>query len=84
MLGEEAVRGVVQQALAHSTADETEVIYMGGQSQLTRFANSHIHQNVAEQNTQVTVRAVLGKRIGVATTNDLRPRGAAAAWSSAR
>jgi PmbA protein len=73
VLGEEAVRGVVQQALAHSTADETEVIYMGGQAQLTRFANSHIHQNVAEQNTQVTVRAVLGQRIGVASTNDLGP-----------
>lgn len=73
MLGEEQVRAVVQEVLAHSDAEETEVVFMGGQSQLTRFANSHIHQNVAEQNTQVNVRVISGKRIGVASTNDLRP-----------
>ncbi|MGI8586857.1 MAG: TldD/PmbA family protein [Chloroflexia bacterium] len=71
MLGEDTIRSVVQGVLDRSKADETEVVYFGGQDQLTRFANSYIHQNVAEQNTGVTVRAVLGKKIGVASTNDL-------------
>ncbi len=71
MLGEERVREIVQEVLAQSDADETEVVFFGGQSQLTRYANSYIHQNVAEQNTLVNVRVALGKKIGVASTNDL-------------
>jgi PmbA protein len=71
VLGEEKIRGIVQQILAYSDADETEVVFFGGQSQLTRYANSYIHQNVAEQNTLVNVRVALGKKIGVASTNDL-------------
>ena len=57
--------------LAASTADQTEVVVIGVDSALTRFANSGIHQNVAERNVQVRVRAIVGKRSGVATTNDL-------------
>ena len=35
---------------------------------LTRFANSQIHQNVAETNVVVNLRFVVGKRVGVAST----------------
>jgi predicted Zn-dependent protease len=38
---------------------------------LTRFATNHIHQNVAESNAELRVRAVVGKKVGVATTNRL-------------
>jgi predicted Zn-dependent protease len=47
------------------------VVYLGTESALTRFANNYIHQNVAESNHELRVRAVVGKRIGVATTNRL-------------
>jgi len=50
-------------------ATEAEVLVLGGSEQLTRFANSQIHQNVAETNTQVNLRFVLGRQIGVASTN---------------
>ncbi|MCR4406269.1 MAG: TldD/PmbA family protein [Anaerolineae bacterium] len=73
MLGEKGVKEIADHVLAHSNADQTEVVIISQDSQLTRFANSTIHQNVAELNTQVNVRAVLGKRIGVASTNDLNP-----------
>ena len=33
---------------AHSTAEQTEALYFGEDSALTRFANSQIHQNVRE------------------------------------
>lgn len=52
-------------------ATEAEVLVLGGSEQLTRFANSQIHQNVAETNTVVNLRFVQGKRIGVASTNRL-------------
>src|SRR4029079_11714059 len=48
---------------------EVEVMAMADDASLTRFANSEIHQNVAESNVQVTLRFVVGKRVGVASTN---------------
>jgi PmbA protein len=71
MLGEEKIREITVKVLSLSQADQTEVLVFSDDSQLTRFANSYIHQNVAERDVQVRVRAVVGKRIGVASTNDL-------------
>jgi PmbA protein len=71
VLGEIGVKDITDRILAYSQADQTEVVIITQDSQLTRFANSAIHQNVAERNTRVNVRAVVGKRIGVASTNDL-------------
>jgi PmbA protein len=68
---EKSVRELLQKALGYSQAEQTEVSYMGVESALTRFANNFIHQNVAESNQTVIVRAVEGKRIGVASTNRL-------------
>jgi PmbA protein len=55
----------------HSTADEVEVLFSGGKSALTRFANNVIHQNVAEENYAVSVRTVFGGRTARSTTNKL-------------
>jgi PmbA protein len=52
-----------------STADEIEVLFFGGKSALTRFANNTIHQNVAEENHGVSVRTVFAGRTARATTN---------------
>jgi PmbA protein len=52
-------------------ATQAEVLVQSGYSRLTRFANSQIHQNVAETNSAVNLRVVIGKRIGVASTNRL-------------
>jgi PmbA protein len=48
---------------------EVEVMAMADDGSLTRFANSEIHQNVAESNVQVNLRFVAGRRVGVASTN---------------
>lgn len=64
---------IIELVLRHSTADATEVMVWAEQNNLTRFANSTIHQNVAETNVQVRVRAVAGRRQGVAASNDVRP-----------
>ena len=50
-------------------ATEAEVLVMGDDSALTRFANSEIHQNVAETNVAINVRFVVGRRVGVASTD---------------
>jgi PmbA protein len=50
-------------------ADEAEVLLVATRSALTRFANSEIHQNVAEEDLLVNLRVVVGRRTGVASTN---------------
>lgn len=66
---------IFDQVLEASKAEQTEVILYSNQSALTRFANSEIHQNVEENNDTVVVRAALGKRLGVVSTNDLTRAG---------
>jgi len=68
---EKSVRALLQKVLSYSQAEQTEVVYLGTESALTRFANNFIHQNVVENNHELRVRAIVGKRIGVATTNRL-------------
>jgi predicted Zn-dependent protease len=75
MLGEKKLRALTDQILSYSTADQTEALVQSEDSSLTRFANSFIHQNVHESSVDVRVRVVNGKRIGVATTNDLSEAG---------
>jgi len=65
------MRQIAQRVLAHSAAEQTEVVLFSEETELTRFANSRIHQNVAERNVQVRVRAVSSKKVGVASINDL-------------
>lgn len=54
-----------------SSADEVEVLFSGGKSALTRFANNTIHQNVAEEHYGVSVRTAFGGRTARASTNKL-------------
>jgi len=71
MLGQKRIKQITDALLARSTADQTEVVILANDEALTRFANSTIHQNVAETDTEVRIRVVGDKRIGVATTNNL-------------
>ncbi|MCS7286097.1 MAG: TldD/PmbA family protein [Anaerolineae bacterium] len=71
MIGEEKARLICQKVLSFSKADQTEVLLIGYNRQLTRFANSYIHQNVYESDVQLRVRVIIGKRVGVAVTNRL-------------
>ncbi|MBU4555241.1 MAG: TldD/PmbA family protein [Actinobacteria bacterium] len=50
-------------------AHEAEAVSSAGTSALTRFAGNRIHQNVAEKDASVSVRAVVGTKVGVAATN---------------
>lgn len=66
---------ICDRALAASTAEQTEVNLMASNSGLTRFANNHIHQSVAEVDAEVYVRAAIGRKVGVASTNDTSDAG---------
>jgi PmbA protein len=71
MLSRDQAAEVFKRIKSNSTADEVEVLFYGGKTALTRFANNIIHQNVAEENYSVSVRTVFGGRTARATTNKL-------------
>ncbi len=74
MAGQESRLKRLQRVIRESPADQTEAILMTEDSSLTRFAQSSVHQHVAEKNQTVTLRAVVGKRIAVVSTNILDPK----------
>src|SRR5947208_780361 len=69
MLTQDQAAQIFSRIQKHSTADEVECLFYGGRSALTRFANNTIHQNVAEENYNVSVRTVFGGRTARAITN---------------
>ena len=69
MLTREKVQNTFERIKRFASADEVELLVAGGKSALTRFANNTIHQNVAEENYQVSIRTAFGRRTGRATTN---------------
>lgn len=69
--GSGAVLTLAEDVLARAIAagaTEAEALVTTEDAALTRFANSEIHQNVAETNVSVNLRFVAGRRIAVATT----------------
>jgi PmbA protein len=90
MLGQNQIKHIVDTILGRSSADQTEIVVLVDDQALTRFANSAIHQNVAETDNEVRIRVVLGggdtgqgARIGVATTNNLCDEGLTQALDTA-
>ena len=68
-------RAVLDRALSAASGGELEATIGGGENHLTRFANNEITQNVSERRHVLSVRAVMGKRTGRASGNDLSPAG---------
>ena len=54
---------------------EAEVHVTGGPSALTRFANSFIHQNVAEESITVSVRLAVNGKVASGSTTNLTDEG---------
>jgi PmbA protein len=69
MLTKENAAELFTRIRSYSSAEEVEVLFYGGKSALTRFANNTIHQNVAEENYGISVRSAFDGRTARATTN---------------
>ncbi|MEW5875273.1 MAG: TldD/PmbA family protein [Candidatus Zixiibacteriota bacterium] len=72
MIGQDAIHSRLQEALSLNLGDQSEAVFVGSESHLTRYANSTIHQNVSETQTKVYFRVITGRKIGVASTNSLK------------
>jgi len=60
-----------ERILSSAESDQTEVVIGAHRSELTRIANSTIHQNTSEQQAEASVRLVIGKKVGCAAGNSL-------------
>ncbi len=69
MIGESRLLTTLRAVIQKSEADQTEAVVIGSNFGLTRYANSYIHQNVAESNTAICFRTGLDGKVGVASTN---------------
>ncbi|MFW6176074.1 MAG: TldD/PmbA family protein [Thermoplasmatota archaeon] len=50
-------------------ADEVELRIINNNTALTRYANSKIHQNLGKNESEISIRAVIGNKVGYSSTN---------------
>ena len=67
--GEKEFSKIYDYIKSNSKFDKFDVLINSYDNKLTRFANSVIHQNVAEKNFSVLLRGVKNNRVGVASVN---------------
>ena len=71
MLGEAEAKSIIDQTLESVHADSAEVVVSSKASDLTRFYKNSIHQNVEEKEVRVHLKAWIGARSGMASSNAL-------------
>ena len=69
MIKEDWARRLLDETVAFSPADGTEVVLSGGKLFLTRFADNRIHQNLLKKDYRLMVKTILGNKAGVASRN---------------
>ncbi|MFW6196210.1 MAG: TldD/PmbA family protein, partial [Thermoplasmatota archaeon] len=62
---------LVKELLEKVKVDQAEIRLLKEDTSLTRYANSRIHQNIAQEDTTVSIRAVDGKKVGSSSTNSI-------------
>mgnify|MGYP005815760485 CR=1 FL=1 len=69
MLTKAKAEAIFKKLRWYTKADELELLVSSSSSALTRFANNTIHQNVAEQESAISLRVSFGRRTARAGTN---------------
>jgi predicted Zn-dependent protease len=69
MIGESNSLQKLKELLGKVEADQAEAVLSSNARGLTRFANSTIHQNVYEKDSEVTLRVARDGKLGVASSN---------------
>jgi predicted Zn-dependent protease len=59
---------VLERALAAAGADEADAAFISSDHNISRFANSQLHQNMSEESASLTLRVIVNGAMGVATT----------------
>ena len=59
---------ILERALGAARADEADAAFVSVDHNISRFANSQLHQNMSEESAWLTLRVISGGAMGVATT----------------
>ncbi|MBT9129872.1 MAG: Metalloprotease TldD [candidate division WS2 bacterium] len=84
MIGEKKLREIGLKALELAGKADLKVTILSTVSNLTRFARGEIHQNVSENNTELTLSYIQDQKMGISSTNDTSKLGVEKALSNAR
>ena len=71
VLGVDRLLAPARQALRDVPADEADIHVHRRRAAITRYSHSSIHQNAVSDETHATVRAIVGRAVGVVSTNSL-------------
>lgn len=79
---------ILERALDAANADEADATFLSTDQNISRFANSSVHQNMSEISAELTLRVFSGGAMGSASTTSFEPedlaRAASLALQSAR
>src|SRR5438552_5804453 len=64
----EESHAVIEAALNAANADEADALFVSTDQNITRFANSNVHQNMSEVSAELTLRVIVDNAVGVAAT----------------
>ncbi|RBL91650.1 TldD/PmbA family protein [Chitinophaga flava] len=70
ILSKEAAQALLKKVLAHSKADECEVLLFGGESSNVRYARNAVSTSGASSKSMLVVSSAFGKKLGTATINE--------------
>lgn len=59
---------IIDRALRAAEADEADAAIVSLDQNISRFANSQLHQNMSEESTGLTLRVIVDGAMGIATT----------------
>lgn len=59
---------ILERALHAAGADEADAAFFSVDQNISRFANSQLHQNMSEESAALTLRVIVNGAMGVATT----------------
>ncbi len=68
----ETFEKISEKVMDKAKADEVEIRIIESNTALTRYANSEIHQNIGQEDIDISIRAVFDKKTGAASTHSFR------------
>jgi PmbA protein len=75
MINHEDCQSIVNKIANKLSVDQYEMIISGQDENLTRYANSMIHQNVKSETSHIQLRVIKNKQIGVSSCDNLSDEG---------
>jgi predicted Zn-dependent protease len=71
LLGADRLLAPAREALRDAPADEADIHVHRRRAAITRYSHSSIHQNAVSDEMHATVRAIVGRAVGIVTTNSV-------------